>query len=501
MLAGAWMAVTAWRGRAEPGVSRRFWVWGLGSIALAVLLWLPPVIQQLTGSPANFSILWDYFTQAPQQTIGIGEAVRLLLRHLNPVTLFSNDDGMTGSVVPGVVVGLIWLAGVWVAWRLRARDLLRLDLVLAVAGVLGIFSAARIFGYVWFYLVLWSWGIAALMLLTIGWTVVLALARRPWDGRDPRRAAAWLAVGLAIVAVSGTVAFTVDASDAVAPDAQPTRVFRHLIGPTVASLKAGKLPGTGPDGRYMVTFTDALNIGANAYGLVLELERQGLDAGLPTREVIIPNRKITPDDATAVVHLAVGPANIALARQAERARGRVLRPAHPAAEGRVRAAARRGGAAVQGRGPDHAGARGRQQPLRRDLPARPSGGAQADPGADARARSAIGDLRRPAADRPGRQLIGAAPVGGQLEGRATDSTEVPNGIDTRPTSDRSNRVRTIAASSISGELRSRPELGAFELEELRVSHTGATSQLKTCVRNSGSKSRPRSSARLSASRE
>jgi hypothetical protein len=64
----------------------------------------------------------------------------------------------------------------------------------------------------------------------------------------------------------------------------------------------------------MVTFTDAVNIGANAYGLVLELERQGLHAGLPTREVIIPNRKVTVADATAVVHLAVGPANIALWR-------------------------------------------------------------------------------------------------------------------------------------------------------------------------------------------
>ncbi|HEY3725045.1 MAG TPA: hypothetical protein VGN59_16965 [Acidimicrobiia bacterium] len=311
VLAGAWMAVTAYRHRSEAGTSRRFWAWGLGSIALAGVLWLPPVIQEFTGSPANFSILWDYFTQTPQQTIGAGEAAKLVLRHLNPVTLFSDRDGMTGSVVPGLFVGAVWVGGVVAAWRMRARDLLRLDLVLAVAGVLGVFSAARIFGYVWFYLVLWSWGIAALMLLTIGWTVALLAARTRTVERSPRRAATWLAGALAVVTVGGTIAYTVDASDAVAPDAQPTRVFGHLIGPTVASLEAGKLPGTGRDGRYMVTFTDALNIGANAYGLVLELERQGLHAGLPTREVIIPNRKVTPDDATAVVHLAVGPANIA----------------------------------------------------------------------------------------------------------------------------------------------------------------------------------------------
>lgn len=310
VLALAWMAVVAYRRRTEPGVRRRFWIWGLSSTGLALVLWLPPVIQQFTGSPANFSVLWDYFTQTPQHTIGAGEAVKLLLRHLNPATLVSDRDGMTGSVVPGVLVGLVWIAGVVVAWRRRARDLLRLDLVLAVSGVLGIFSAARIFGYVWFYLVLWSWGIAALMLLTVGWSIVLLVQARPMRGRDTRRAAAWLAGALAVVTVAATVAFTIDSSDAVAPDTRPTVVFGHLIHPTLASLEAGKLPGTGRNGRYMVTFTDAVNIGANAYGLVLELERQGLHAGLPNREVIIPYRKVSPADATAVVHLAVGPKNI-----------------------------------------------------------------------------------------------------------------------------------------------------------------------------------------------
>jgi hypothetical protein len=311
VLALGWMAVTAYRRRAEEGVARRFWIWALGSTALAVLLWLPPVIQQFTGSPANISILWDYFTQTPQETIGIGEAIKLLLRHLNPVTIFTRGDGMTGSLVPGLVVGLAWVAGVVGAWKLRARSLLRLDLVLAVAGVLGIFSAARIFGYLWFYLVLWAWGIAALMVLTIGWTIVLFAAGRPSVARAPQRAATWLAGGLALVAIAGTIVFTVDASDAVAPDAQPTRIFKHLIKPTERALEAGDIPGTGPNGRYMITFTDALNIGANAYGLALELERQGLDVGLPNREVIIPDRLVTTEDATAVVHLAVGPGNVA----------------------------------------------------------------------------------------------------------------------------------------------------------------------------------------------
>ena len=380
-----------------------------GASGLAVLLWLPPVIQQFTGHPANISILWDYFTQTPQETIGIGEAVKLLLRHLNPVTIFTRDDGMTGSVVPGLLVGLVWVAGVVGAWKLRARSLLRLDLVLAVAGVLGIFSAARIFGYLWFYLVLWAWGIAALMVLTIGWTIVLFVARRPSVERAPQRPATWLAAALAVVVLAGTVVFTVDASDAVAPDEQPTRIFKHLIKPTVRALKAGDIDGHRPDGRYMITFTDALNIGANAYGLALELERQGLDVGLPNREVIIPDRLVHARrrDCGRAPRSRSGE-HRAVAREAEHARGRVLRPALARAEGGVRAAAARGRAPVQGGGPGHARRRGGQQPVRRDLPAGSPGGAEAGAGAHARARSAVGGLRRPAGARPRGQLSGSA---------------------------------------------------------------------------------------------
>jgi hypothetical protein len=308
-LALGWMLVAAWRRRGEPDARRRAWTWGLVAAGVAILLWLPPVVQQLTGEPGNLAIVLEYFTES-HPTIGLGEGVRLLLLHLNPTTLVTQHDGMTGSVVPGVLVGLAWLAAAFAAWRMRAWDVLRLDVVLAVAAVLAVLSAARIFGYIWFYLVLWSWTIAALMLFTIGWTVVLAVARRPAVARAPHRPAVALGAVLAAIAVAGSAVFVVDASNAVAPDAQPSRVFRHLIGPTLASLRAGEIDGTGADGRYMVTFTDAVNIGANAYGLVLELERQGLRAGLPNRAVIIPHRTLTPADATAVVHLAVGTTNI-----------------------------------------------------------------------------------------------------------------------------------------------------------------------------------------------
>ncbi len=72
-----------------------------------------------------------------------------------------------------------------VAWRLRHRVLLLLDGVLVVALALGLMSSARIFGTVWFYLLLWAWGLVALMLFAIGWTAVEFVRAR--DGRGGRR--------------------------------------------------------------------------------------------------------------------------------------------------------------------------------------------------------------------------------------------------------------------------------------------------------------------------
>ena len=69
--------------------------------------------------------------------------------------------------------------------------------MLVVALALGLVSSARIFGTVWFYLLLWAWGLVALMLFAIGWTAVELVRARtsapttlPAQGRDGRRGGA-----------------------------------------------------------------------------------------------------------------------------------------------------------------------------------------------------------------------------------------------------------------------------------------------------------------------
>jgi hypothetical protein len=57
-----------------------------------------------------------------------------------------------------------------------------------------------------------------------------------------------------------------------------------------------------------VTWSDALYIGSQGYGIVLELERQDFTAGVPgfARVPMTTSRVIETSDATAVVHLATG---------------------------------------------------------------------------------------------------------------------------------------------------------------------------------------------------
>src|SRR5690606_12839379 len=66
----------------------------------------------------------------------------------------------------------------------------------------------------------------------------------------------------------------------------------------------------GRDGRYLVTWTDPVAIGATGFGLLLELERQGFDVGVPEFHATgaVPHRVLELDEATAEVHLAVGSA-------------------------------------------------------------------------------------------------------------------------------------------------------------------------------------------------
>ncbi|MDQ1459267.1 MAG: hypothetical protein QOI08_751, partial [Actinomycetota bacterium] len=185
------LARSAYRSRRVPGARRDLWRWGTISAVVGIVLWIPPVIDQFAHSPGNLGIIRDYFSHPPDATIGFGRGFGVLLAQLDPWKLLTrtlvHDGGaleVAGSRVPGAVLLVAFAASIVVAWRRRVRALLILDGVLVAALALGLISSARIFGTVWFYLLLWAWGLVALILLAIGWAA-FELARAYVGPDDP----------------------------------------------------------------------------------------------------------------------------------------------------------------------------------------------------------------------------------------------------------------------------------------------------------------------------
>ena len=285
--------------RRPPG-SRR---WVVAAVVIGTVLWLPPLVEEATSSNGNISKLVDYFTDPPEASIGPRRGVEVLLVHLDPSQLLAHrpEGGLEpvstrwpsdGPIWPGLLVVGAWVAAVAVAWRRRHRALLALHGVVAAALVAGALSLSRIFGFLWYYLSLWAGGIAALVLLSLGWTAALVLGDR-WTRRATPAVAA---AGVVLVAL-----FALNARDVESPDLRLSAMLAELSPPTAAALD--------PDGRYLVTWTDPVNIGAKGFGLLLELERQGFDVGVtrPNGASAARHRVLDPADATAVVHLSVGP--------------------------------------------------------------------------------------------------------------------------------------------------------------------------------------------------
>ena len=167
--------------------------------------------------------------------------------------------------------------------------------MLVVALGLGLVSSARIFGTVWFYLLLWAWGLVALMLFAIGWTAVELGPRRsraPGDQRvvDSRagrcgRAGRDHAGGGDRVRVPGT--------DVTVQTPRLNNTLGALIGPTTAALD--RIQTSGVHGPYLVTWLpDAEAIGSAGFGLLNELDRRGFD--VRAGEAFRPGRDPLPRD-------------------------------------------------------------------------------------------------------------------------------------------------------------------------------------------------------------
>ena len=315
------VVAAAWQWRRAPAGSdarRQTTRWGLASLALAGVLWAPPLIDQTINDPGNLTRIYDHLATPTEEPVGWSEGVELALIHLDVVHFIAGSSGASGSlvdtatepdgsVVPGLVVLAAWAAAAATAVRLRHRALVRLHVVIAGGLVVGAVSMSRIFGKVWLYLLQWAWSVAALLLLAVAWTAFVAL--RSWISPDASRrlVAAGTAAFLALAVVLSAVT-TVQAVEVEPPASDLSASLGGVLPSTVAALERGDGAATGPDGRYVVIWSDAVYFGSPGYGLVSELQRAGFDAkaATPWHVPITDHRAMEIEDATAVVHLVTG---------------------------------------------------------------------------------------------------------------------------------------------------------------------------------------------------
>jgi hypothetical protein len=306
------MVVFAIRHR-EEARAKRLWWWALIALVLFVVVWTPPVIDQIVHTPGNLRVIRDHFSDPPEPPIGASEGFDALITQINPLKLFGEElvqDGrpraVGGATLPGLLLVAAWGAAVIGAWRMRVGLLMRLHTVVGVGLVLGFVSAARIFGDVWFYLLLWAWVLAGFMLFTIAWTLVEFIRTRVSAVQWQRIARAGV-YALATVMVIATAVFGVSGARVDRMTPRLNDQLGKLAGPTVDRLR--EIRDSGTPGPYLVTWLpETQAIGSQGYGLLNELLRAGLDVKADvlfqpgaTRYHVMP-----PQEGTRHVHLATG---------------------------------------------------------------------------------------------------------------------------------------------------------------------------------------------------
>jgi hypothetical protein len=312
------LAVASLRGpRSERWRHLAFWL--LAAVLVSAVIWAPPLIDELLHSPGNATTIFDYFRHPPKASIGLGRGLEVVLQQMNPVKLFQGTlvhdvapPAVSGSWVPGALLLLVWAVSFELARRLRHALLLRLDAVLGVAFLLGVASAGRIFGEVFFYLVLWAWGIAALMLFATGWLVAVVVARRSTSTAVRARDLAVVGASVLALVLTGLLVSSATGIDVQLPEANdPLRVLTPGTARAMSKLEKG-----GYRAPFLVTWRPSqADIGAVGYGLVNELERRGFKVRADSADgKYVPDygsrHVVDPSKAAIEVHLATDRPNV-----------------------------------------------------------------------------------------------------------------------------------------------------------------------------------------------
>lgn len=244
------------------------------ALLVAVVAWMPPLVQQVTHVRGNVDRIVEWFRDGGEEARTLLEGWRVVADQYTwppewvdgQAPLFINNEpaAVYQRVVPLLLLPV--LAAAALVWRRRGGPARALAVTWFAASAVAVVATARTVGPLYAYRLHWAWVLGMLGGVFVAWAAWTLAAGRTGD----RACRATTAVGLAaLVAIAG--ATTVEAVRADPPAPEAGELAAGLVGDTTAAL--ADVPGNGPVVVEMGSF-GAIGPGL---GLVDELERAGVD--------------------------------------------------------------------------------------------------------------------------------------------------------------------------------------------------------------------------------
>ncbi|MEP7202965.1 MAG: hypothetical protein ABI894_10165 [Ilumatobacteraceae bacterium] len=311
LLAGAvaWLAWLCWRTERLDDLHPLRWL--LISIAVLVVAWLPPVIEQFRPGTGNLRKLYRQFADPGEPFVGPFAAIKAMVGRFNLFGPWIIDPAKDPRSSPNYIgfalfVALVAVSARW-AWKRRIQVEVSLYVVLGAATVLGFLSTTRIFGYFYEYVLRWMSPLVAMWVAASAWSCWLTWRERSQATTNQRATM----TGVAVLAACAVVITGIGLARAVAADVPYDR-DSEVTGALSTQLERSLDPNL----RYQINEFDPVTLGAPAFGLVLELERHDVRAGVgPWGEAGVMSFRVVRDleaDAT-LWYVASAPAIAAFA--------------------------------------------------------------------------------------------------------------------------------------------------------------------------------------------
>jgi hypothetical protein len=311
-----WLAVSAFRSE-DTAARWRLVRTAAFSFSIGLVLWLPVIVDTVIHRDSNVSriIRWFRDARAGVHTIGQGWRVvagqfaavpEWMTSHRSPLALSGESSFLYQAPFP---VLLLLVAGAGVGyWQMKRTDGLRLLATITLTFALGVLAVARTIDLVFDYRLRWTWVLGMVGFVAVVWCAALGFER--WRPAVARRVLPAIAlVGLAVC----TIVNVTTAATAGVPQHADSKVLATLLPRVLETLDSD------PDSKHGQVIVDDGFQASSWYsrGLVLQLERRGYDARMPSPRGLVVDGNRQEDDGPVGAYLVVASDNEIETRDAD----------------------------------------------------------------------------------------------------------------------------------------------------------------------------------------